>query len=163
MALRLVEQTTSRRFAMKALITTILTTNMRRLGLAVLGMVLVTVVVYTGLARELYLNLQPQSTVPTIKVGINVSLAQSSPRNSLAASAGESTRSPVGPDELAYVSAFLKEEQLQRYLAGRKVGPQANESICRPIGSDERAYVSAVLSEAQLQRYLSDRQCPPVS
>jgi hypothetical protein len=88
-------------------------------------------------------------------------LAQTGTWDRLAAEADESTRSPVGPDELAYVSAFMNEVELQRYLAGRQAGFQANASTCQPAGPDERAYVGALLSEAELQRYLAGRQCPP--
>jgi hypothetical protein len=86
-------------------------------------------------------------------------LAQS-PAIQLTAQADGSSGRAVGASELAYVSAFMSEEQLQRYLDGRQDGFQAGGSTCSPVGPDELQYVGTLLNDAQLQRYLDGRQCP---
>jgi hypothetical protein len=83
------------------------------------------------------------------------------PAIQLAAGTDEASGSAVGPSELAYVSAFMSEEQLQHYLDGRQGGLQAGRTTCSPVGSDELRYVGGLLNDAQLQRYLDGRRCPP--
>ena len=83
------------------------------------------------------------------------------PSIQLAAGADESIGSVVGASELAYVSAFMSEQQLQRYLDGRQAGVEAGRTTCSPVGPDELHYMGGLLNDMQLQRYLDGRQCPP--